>query len=412
MKYKNALGWVLILFGSFSLLFGWPWGSLVGAIIVLAGVIALKSPESAKLQHPEIPPSPPLHFPESSKVQLEAERLASTIRAMETRGEPVPEDMIDRLKVLADSALDDLFRDYDAFIARKGDQSVDFGLLLQEFRNQHGSSDESSEQLKFVLKRIEELGGKVPLVEAISLQAIIDPDGAQAHYLQERQRRGNASLYANEPHLEWESNPGFYERQLQRRHHNVFFPPHKQRVSQHDLYIARQLDEKERNSFWKEWKEFSEEVLKSIDGQNLNLIYALMEKAVSIGLDNGTVEHLHKMYQAVLIELQEFLNGDPTALKTLESAEQERWADKWMILNPAMAQIRRLPDKADVLPMLLSEDTETIRAAMEVLDASEVESLRSFVLQGLKESEFGQLLQKQPMKLEALGIKTPELKPS
>jgi hypothetical protein len=41
-----------------------------------------------------------------------------------------------------------------------------------------------------------------------------------------------------------------------------------------------------------------------------------------------------------------------------------------------------------------------------------VESLRSFVLQGLKESEFGQLLQKQPMKLEALGIKTPELKPS
>jgi hypothetical protein len=53
MQRKNLLGWLLVLFGALSLVLAWPWGSLVGAILVVAGVLALK------LQRPEPQPSSP-----------------------------------------------------------------------------------------------------------------------------------------------------------------------------------------------------------------------------------------------------------------------------------------------------------------------------------------------------------------
>jgi len=94
-----------------------------------------------------------------------------------------------------------------------------------------------------VLTRIEDLGGKVPLLQAIFMQAVLENgDGPEARYLKERQKRGFPSLYGNEPRLEWTANPGCYERQLQRRHNSVLFPLPKRSVSRQDLYIGRQLD--------------------------------------------------------------------------------------------------------------------------------------------------------------------------
>jgi hypothetical protein len=47
---KNVLGWVLILSGVLSLIFAWPWSSLVGAILTLAGVLAVKLPQALRPQ--------------------------------------------------------------------------------------------------------------------------------------------------------------------------------------------------------------------------------------------------------------------------------------------------------------------------------------------------------------------------
>lgn len=47
---KNVVGWVLILPGVFSLIFAWPWSSRVGAILTLAGVLAVKLPQALRPQ--------------------------------------------------------------------------------------------------------------------------------------------------------------------------------------------------------------------------------------------------------------------------------------------------------------------------------------------------------------------------
>jgi hypothetical protein len=47
---RSVLGWMLILSGVFSLIFAWPWSSLVGAILTLAGVLAVKLPEALRPQ--------------------------------------------------------------------------------------------------------------------------------------------------------------------------------------------------------------------------------------------------------------------------------------------------------------------------------------------------------------------------
>ena len=36
------MGCLLVIVGGLCLIFGWPWGALVGAILILAGVIVWK----------------------------------------------------------------------------------------------------------------------------------------------------------------------------------------------------------------------------------------------------------------------------------------------------------------------------------------------------------------------------------
>jgi hypothetical protein len=111
MKRKNVLGWALILFGALSLIFAWPWGSLIGAILVLAGVLALKlqpqphNEQKESQPQPEQPQTPPAQ-PHTEKSHAEAERMLAKIKDLEKRGEPVPDELIDAGKRLVKSGLE------------------------------------------------------------------------------------------------------------------------------------------------------------------------------------------------------------------------------------------------------------------------------------------------------------------
>jgi hypothetical protein len=264
MRRKNLIGWVLRALAAVSLVFGWPWGSLVGAILALAGVLALRfQPSQAPLPTPSL--STPLAWAqgparepseEESERLAEAVSLAEAIKGIKTRGEPVPEELTNRAERALESGLDDWFQRYEALVSNRDEKTFDRAAFAQQIRSQYGWPSQgsvlghpsASAEVDLVLTRIEDLGGRVSIREAIFLQAVLE-DGPEAHYLKERQKRGYPSLFENEAHLEWSSDPGFYERQLQIRHNNAFFPPPKRYVSRNDLYIARRMDEEERGEF-------------------------------------------------------------------------------------------------------------------------------------------------------------------
>lgn len=424
MKRKNVLGWMLILFGAVSLIFGWPWGSLVGAILVLAGVVALKVQPP---QPPELPQPPPTDQTQRENVSANAEvaaRLVGLIQDMEGRGEPIPDELIHALKRLAESGLDDWFESYDAVISQAGDIVVDFSASAKQTRSEQGWPTHGSimghpnacEEIDFVLTQIETLGGKVAFREGIFLLAILDPnrDGPEGAYLKERQRRGYPSLYDNEPHLEWSANPGFYERQLQRRHNNVLFPFAKRRVSQKDVFIARLLDADEAKAFREQWMGCLEKITGMPDKSSvaemtdlLQELSGLLEKGASIGGDIAEyLKGIREAYKLVVASLYEAFENNQEATDALRTAEAVHWSSNEKLLNPFIAQVKRMqPD--DLIPALLSEDATTIRLAVEVLGNTPeaLEATRTGVIQLMDESpDACELLRQQPQKLEALGI--------
>jgi hypothetical protein len=218
MKRQNVLGWGLILLAVLSLIFGWPWGSLVGAILALAGVLALRLQLSQA-----VPATQSLSTPQPSQQNTvdDPELLAALIKEMERRGEAVPEELISRARSAVETGLEDCFQKYEALVSNSSNKVVDLAAFAQSIRAQHGwpsqgsvlACEAPSEEMDFVLSRIEHFGGKVPFRESIFMLSMLE-DGPEARYLRERQKRGYPSLFENEPSLEWSSDPGFYERQL------------------------------------------------------------------------------------------------------------------------------------------------------------------------------------------------------
>jgi hypothetical protein len=126
MKGKNLLGMALLTCGAVSLVFGWPWGSLVGAILALAGVQALRL-QPSPAEQPQVNASPD-----------DPERLLATIRGKESRGEPVPDDLIARMQGAVESGREDWFQKYEALISNGRGKVVDLAPFAQRIRTQYG----------------------------------------------------------------------------------------------------------------------------------------------------------------------------------------------------------------------------------------------------------------------------------
>jgi hypothetical protein len=423
MKRKNLLGGALLTCGAVSLVFGWPWGSLVGAILALAGVLALR------LAPGESSPPPQAGVASQSSPQSAndaAEQLMAQIKEKESRGEPVPEELIHRAQSAVETGYEDWFQKYEALISNSSNKVVDFVQVAQNLRAQNGwpsagsilGHEGASEEVDFVLARIEHFGGKVPLREAIFMQAMLE-DGPEARYLKERQKRGYPSLFENVPRLQWGASPGFYERQLKVYHKNAFFSAQKQCVSLHDLYIARCLDSEERTKFLERWKQCLEKIM---NGANIlpasevtNLLqdlYELLENAASIGAENTErAVEIRSAYDMLLSVMYAGMKDNEEATKALKAAEQVRWSGSGFTLSPQVNQILRIQDKADIIPTMLSLDLEAIRAMVETLGASEMEQVQRTVIEIIEKNPGArEILSSQPEKLGAIGLELADLK--
>jgi len=353
----------------------------------------------------------------------EAQEIAALIEDFQNRNETAPHELTERLmavvnngrlpnellmrlKAIPERGLEKSFHDYEAVVSN-ATKPVDLSQVMQKA----WAAIEPGSFLDFMFRQIESRQRMASFPEAIFLQAVLscgDPqEGPELRYLKERQRRGYPSLYPNEERLDWETRPGFYEKQLQLRHNNVLFPVGKRRVSLHDVYIARLLDREERNDFLEQWRNFRENVPDHIPASAaddvLRPLHDLLERSVLLGGDmGGLVELIHKAYQSILVRMYEERKEDPEAARQLQAAQE---AGK-IVLHPGCQLVRRTYDPADMLPAILSENDETFEIILEHLIAPNIVEFRNDVGKLMRESpEAREFLQRQPQKMALLGLK-------
>jgi hypothetical protein len=423
MKRKNILAIALVGLGSLSLVFGWPWGYLVGAILMLAGVISLKSHPNNKTEGER--PIPREATPKGQAnlgdgdLTSETSKLKKIISDLANGGNPVPQGMIDRLNFLTRAELEKAFCDYDLIICKSGDSLANLGDFAKNLRiEQHwpltGSilgHPDATEQMDWVFSRIETLEGQVPVRELGAMMAICG-EGLERYYFFERLKRGWPSLFGNEHDLKWSNSPGLYERYLKQRHNNVLFRSIKRCVSRYDLNLARLLDEENRNHFLTEWKIVIDPIMgrpdrTSVDAtiDHLKRLFDLLEKAVLIGGVESQVDSAKQAYHALVETLSQGLEGIPSASESLKQAEASRWAAAKFSLNPTIMYLTSLPDKADYVAALLSEPIEAIALIKTFSEESDLDPIRAEIMQMMQHSvEARNFLRFHPAKLTALGV--------
>jgi hypothetical protein len=107
----------------------------------------------------------------------------------------------------------------------------------------------------------------------------------------------------------------------------------------------------------------------------------------------------------VLAGIYQALKDIPEATKALQAAEEARWSGSVFTLNPHIRQSMRIADSADVIPTMLTQDIETIRAIIKTLPAGGVEGVRSTVREIInKNPGVREVLGNEPQKLAAIGI--------
>jgi hypothetical protein len=167
------------------------------------------------------------------------------------------------------------------------------------------------------------------------------------------------------PEIEWEENPGCFERHLQRRYNNPLFPTERQKISTEELTQARAKDRISQKEFLKQYALLVSEVIRLEGNMSISdcrkclqdTIFLLKLRA-SIGgdLENET---------AVLEKVENNLMADMNAsLPEGEELLEKAHAVSMVARIPYMAQLKRSDTpilETEELPTLLSEDMETIR---------------------------------------------------
>ncbi len=163
--------------------------------------------------------------------------------------------------------------------------------------------------------------------------------------------------------ISFSSNPGCFERHLQRRYKNLLFPPDRQEVSNDELKEARQKDKQDKIELVKSHilviknnslNEFStaDEHIKYL--KELDLI---LKREAEVGGINKEVS-----LQALVLQLIETINSRfPEYSETITKVQALSYLER----IPIMAQLNR-PDtpirKNEELASMLSEDLKTIEA--------------------------------------------------
>jgi hypothetical protein len=187
--------------------------------------------------------------------------------------------------------------------------------------------------------------------------------------------------------LLFSAQPGCREAHLERRYKNPLFPEEARRVTQQQINTARQADEAETSAFQEDFRALLNDVATLTAHVESEIILKLKERIerlyeVRAGLPGDFSQErkgLERLNSLIMDQIKKGAADDPHAQEQLKREETAR-AFHWHLLRqPLVAHLLRpntpIPPE-DLVPTLLSEDEESIRAVMTLLTAEQQSSLR------------------------------------
>lgn len=195
--------------------------------------------------------------------------------------------------------------------------------------------------------------------------------------------------------LSWSSDPGCFERHLQRKYNYPQLFPLKQPITQSDIDAARMRDEADINRLQLVFRELiAEQAIQlpaeatSHDVNQLrqeidNLLHSIAE--VGGMAASELVSKAHTLRQALVSDWGNAIASNPEAMDLLKRAESVQNQEAAIFNNWFVAQMGRkdTPIQSDeVVRALLTESADTIRITMQAVD----ENLRAHIRNAVSET--------------------------
>lgn len=187
--------------------------------------------------------------------------------------------------------------------------------------------------------------------------------------------------------LLFSTQPGCREAHLERRYKNLLFSGEVRQVTQQQINAARQADDAEVIAFQEDFRALLRDIATLTAHVESEVILKLKERIeclyeIRAGLPGDFSrerEGLERLNYLIMDQIKQGAADDPYAQEQLKREETAR-AFHWHLLRqPLVAHLLRpnspIPPE-DLIPTLLSEDEESIRAVMALLSIEQRSSLR------------------------------------
>ncbi len=179
--------------------------------------------------------------------------------------------------------------------------------------------------------------------------------------------------------LNFSSMPGARERHLKRQYKNPLFTSEHREFDERRISGARYMDEKERDEFLASFHTLLGKVaeLKPNEGSEVMLeLKSQLDQSYEqcsglMGEQDSEKEAIVKLVSVIMTSVRHGAEGDPQAEQNLDEEELARNTHFQLLQHPLVADLLRLhsPIAQDqLIPTLLSESEEAIRAAFHLFD--------------------------------------------
>jgi len=186
--------------------------------------------------------------------------------------------------------------------------------------------------------------------------------------------------------IAFSTQPGCRERQLQLRRDNPLFPPQLRRVTAEDIRTAQQQDRDEHTHLREQFTTLLNEAAAlpaEADSELiLNLkarIDPLYDQCASFGPAFDKLRGaLDQLYQVIAMAIRKAAGADPLAQRELDEEDAARQTHTALLCYPLVATLLRPEDiigEEELVPTLLSQDEDALRAALQLFDAEQLEVL-------------------------------------
>ena len=209
--------------------------------------------------------------------------------------------------------------------------------------------------------------------------------------------------------------PGAHERHLQRRFNNPLFAPERRQVSLADVIAAQELDSDEQARFAEEFRGLVEEAASLRPNEESEVILGLKERLEQAyeqcaGLGGEQAQPkvaLKRLVELVVAAVRRGAGSDPKAREELVREALARSLHYDLLEHALVADLLR-PDSPvgadELIPTLLSEPEEAVRAAMHLFDEGQRTMMRGQARALLERAgEEGHVLPDAARRLELIG---------